>query len=92
MKRKPGYFASGGQHAVLSDCPKPEGDFMKAWSAKNSRYNLILVSGILAAGGTLGFALSSGRISHLYRIAIAPFNLRCPLSKLDHSRVSLQRG
>ncbi|XP_017123706.1 vicilin-like seed storage protein At2g18540 [Drosophila elegans] len=59
-KRKPGTFASGGQHAVFSDCPKPEGDFMKAWSAKNSRYNLILISGALAAGGSLGYALSSG--------------------------------
>jgi len=60
MKRKPGFFASGGQHAVLNDCPKPEGDFMKAWSAKNGRYNLILISGALAAGGSVGYALSSG--------------------------------
>ncbi|EDX08175.1 GD11650 [Drosophila simulans] len=74
MKRKPGYFASGGQHAVLSDCPKPEGDFMKAWSAKNSRYNLILITGFLAAGGSLGFALSSGVLCLNWNIPEYPYN------------------
>ncbi|EDW92092.1 histone-lysine N-methyltransferase, H3 lysine-79 specific [Drosophila yakuba] len=74
MKRKPGYFASGGTHAVLSDCPKPEGDFMKAWSAKNSRYNLFLISGVLAAGGTLGYALSSGVLCLNWTIPEYPYN------------------
>ncbi|XP_016990596.1 histone-lysine N-methyltransferase, H3 lysine-79 specific [Drosophila rhopaloa] len=72
-KRKPGFFASGGQHAVLSDCPKPEGDFMRAWSAKNSRYNLILISGVLAAGGSLGFALSSGILGLNWTIPEYPY-------------------
>ncbi|XP_016999521.3 axoneme-associated protein mst101(1) [Drosophila takahashii] len=73
MKRKPGFFASGGQHATLNDCPKPEGDFMKAWSAKNGRYNLILLSGVLAAGGTVGFALSSGILCLNWTIPEYPY-------------------
>ncbi|XP_017045169.1 myb-like protein X [Drosophila ficusphila] len=72
-KRKPGFFASGGQHAVLSDCPKPEGDFMKAWSEKNSRYNLFLISGLLAAGGSLGFAFSSGMMCLNWTIPEYPY-------------------
>ncbi|KAH8400809.1 hypothetical protein KR009_001072 [Drosophila setifemur] len=72
-KPKPGYFASGGCHAVFSDCPMPEGDFMKAWSAKNSRYNLILLSGILAAVGTWGFALSTGALGLNFTIPEYPY-------------------
>ncbi|XP_017836307.2 putative uncharacterized protein DDB_G0271982 [Drosophila busckii] len=50
-KPKPGYFPSGGTHAVMDDLPKPEGDFYKAWKAKNSKYNMVLLSSILALVG-----------------------------------------
>jgi len=59
-KLKYGYFPSGGTHAVFSDLPKPEGDFMTAWHAKNSKYNLILYSGLLALVGTIALGISSG--------------------------------
>lgn len=61
-KRKPGTFASGGGHAVFSDCPMPAGDYMRAWTKKNSRYNLVLITGALACFGGWGMAISSGRI------------------------------
>ncbi|XP_034650502.1 stress response protein nst1 [Drosophila subobscura] len=50
---KPGYFPSGGMHAVFSDLPMPEGDFMQAWAAKNSKYNMFMLSGLLALIGSL---------------------------------------
>ncbi|XP_034475972.1 histone-lysine N-methyltransferase, H3 lysine-79 specific [Drosophila innubila] len=59
-KLKHGYFPSGGTHAVFSDLPKPEGDFMTAWHAKNSKYNMVLISGILALVGTIALSISSG--------------------------------
>ncbi|KAH8277760.1 hypothetical protein KR018_005616, partial [Drosophila ironensis] len=71
--RKPGYFLSGGQHATFNDCPVPSGDFMKAWNAKNSRYNLILVSGFLAAVGAWGFALSSGVLCLNFQVPDYPY-------------------
>ncbi|XP_030561124.1 histone-lysine N-methyltransferase, H3 lysine-79 specific [Drosophila novamexicana] len=61
-KLKPGYFPSGGTHAVFSDMPKPEGDFMKAWHAKNSKYNMVLLSGILAVIGSIVLTVTSGKM------------------------------
>ncbi|EDW33612.1 GL11781 [Drosophila persimilis] len=52
-KPKPGFFPSGGMHAVFSDLPKPEGDFMKEWSAKNSKYSMFMLSGLLALIGSI---------------------------------------
>ncbi|KAH8290832.1 hypothetical protein KR054_006300 [Drosophila jambulina] len=72
-KRKPGTFASGGQHAVFSDCPMPEGDFMRAWHAKNTRYNLILISGALAAIGSWGLAITSGALGLYWTIPPYPY-------------------
>ncbi|KAH8355161.1 hypothetical protein KR093_007258, partial [Drosophila rubida] len=57
---KVGYFASGGTHAVFSDMPKPEGDFMQQWSAKNSKYNMVLLTGILAMVGSIALGISLG--------------------------------
>ncbi|XP_060658472.1 protein enabled homolog [Drosophila nasuta] len=56
-----GYFPSGGTHAIFSDLPKPEGDFMQHWHAKNSKYNLVLLSGILAVVGSIALGISLGR-------------------------------
>ncbi|XP_017094154.1 uncharacterized protein gom [Drosophila bipectinata] len=71
--RKPGYFASGGKHATFNDCPVPEGDFMKAWKTKNSRYNMVLFSGIVAAIGTWGLALSSGVLGLYWTLPQYPY-------------------
>ncbi|KAH8299557.1 hypothetical protein KR044_002782 [Drosophila immigrans] len=60
-KPKPGFFASGGTHAVFSDLPKPEGDFMQHWHAKNSKYNLVLLSGFLAVVGSIALGISMGK-------------------------------
>ncbi|KAH8356283.1 hypothetical protein KR200_007511, partial [Drosophila serrata] len=73
-KLKPGTFPSGGKHATFCDCPKPEGDFMRAWYAKNSRYNLILISGALAAFGSWGMAISSGILGLNWTIPEYPYN------------------
>ncbi|KAM8711948.1 hypothetical protein ACLKA7_012459 [Drosophila subpalustris] len=59
-KPKHGYFPSGGTHAVFSDLPKPEGDFFKEWHAKNSKYNMVLLSGLVALIGTIALAISTG--------------------------------
>ncbi|KAH8309599.1 hypothetical protein KR059_012107, partial [Drosophila kikkawai] len=72
-KRKPGTFASGGKHAVFNDCPMPEGDFMRAWHAKNTRYNIILITGALAAFGGWGMAISSGILGLNWSIPPYPY-------------------
>lgn len=64
MKPKIGCFPSGGTHALMSDLPLPKGDFMKAWKAKNSKYNLILLSGILAAVGTVTLCLGASDLNY----------------------------
>ncbi|KAH8395370.1 hypothetical protein KR222_003022 [Zaprionus bogoriensis] len=62
-KPRRGYFPSGGTRAVFSDLPQPEGDFMKQWHAKNSKYNLILLSGLLAAFGSITLFMSTGALN-----------------------------
>ncbi|TDG41597.1 hypothetical protein AWZ03_011991 [Drosophila navojoa] len=70
---KPGYFPSGGTHATFDDLPKPQGDFMKEWKAKNSRYNMALLSGIAAFVGTLFLCITSEDFRLYYDIPDYPY-------------------
>lgn len=64
VKPKKGCFPSGGTHALMSDLPVPKGDFMRDWKAKNSKYNMILLSGLLAAIGSITMCLSNSEINY----------------------------
>ncbi|XP_064542882.1 histone-lysine N-methyltransferase, H3 lysine-79 specific [Drosophila montana] len=72
-KLKPGYFPSGGTHAVFSDLPKPEGDFMQAWSAKNSKYNMVMLSGILALVGSIVLVATSDNMPLFANVPDYPY-------------------
>ncbi|XP_032591291.1 uncharacterized protein LOC6560933 [Drosophila grimshawi] len=72
-KPKPGFFPSGGTHAVFSDLPQPEGDFFKAWNAKNSKYNMVLLSGILGLIGSIALVLCSGKMSLFATVPEYPY-------------------
>lgn len=64
MKPKPGYFPSGGTHAIMNDLPLPKGDFMANWKAKNFKYNMVLLSGLLAAIGSIGLCLTNSLMNY----------------------------
>lgn len=64
MKPKPGYFPSGGTHAIMNDLPLPKGDFMQNLKAKNFKYNMVLLSGLLAAIGSIGLCLSNSLLNY----------------------------
>lgn len=63
MKPKPGYFPSGGTHAIMNDLPLPKGDFMANLKAKNFKYNMVLLSGLLAAIGAIGVCLKNSLLN-----------------------------
>ncbi|EDW73771.1 uncharacterized protein Dwil_GK19637 [Drosophila willistoni] len=73
-KLKPGYFPSGGMHAVFSDLPQPEGDFFKAWNAKNSKYNMVLLSGVVALCGAIALSVTTGLLNLYWAIPEYPYN------------------
>lgn len=53
-----------GHHkpSTMNDLPVPEGDWYEHHNRQNSKYNAVLITGVLVLAGTLGFAKSSGII------------------------------
>ncbi|XP_055843262.1 uncharacterized protein LOC129910044 [Episyrphus balteatus] len=57
-------YHAGGHHkpSTMNDLPVPEGDWQEHHSRQNSKYNAVLLTGILVLAGSIGFAKSSGII------------------------------
>ncbi|KAH8380507.1 hypothetical protein KR009_011151 [Drosophila setifemur] len=61
------YHAGGHhKHSTMNDLPVPAGDWNEQHSQQNSKYNAVLLTGILVLAGTIGFVKSSGVIHFHY--------------------------
>ncbi|XP_033241125.1 uncharacterized protein COX7B isoform X2 [Drosophila pseudoobscura] len=61
------YHAGGHhQHSTMNDLPVPAGDWKEQYSQQNTKYNVILIAGVLVLAGTIGFVKSSGLVYFNY--------------------------
>ncbi|KAH8246036.1 hypothetical protein KR026_011741 [Drosophila bipectinata] len=49
------YHGGHHQHSTMNDLPVPAGDWKEQHSQQNSKYNAVLLTGILVLAGTIGF-------------------------------------
>ncbi|XP_075168259.1 gomdanji [Haematobia irritans] len=66
-------FKDGGEHATFNDMPIPQGSWLEANARRQSRYTVILLSGIGALMGSIAFVAQSGLLVLNYSVPDYPY-------------------
>ncbi|XP_037933367.1 uncharacterized protein LOC119668062 [Teleopsis dalmanni] len=60
------YHDGGLKPSTMNDLPIPSGDWQEQYSRQNSKYNAVLILGVLTLVGTISIAKTSGLIELNY--------------------------